>query len=121
MQMTNHASTPLSLAVSAGLLFGLVVAAVLLAFAGFVPTPSPDADPSGFWGGSLHGFLIFGALIVSFVEEGAQLVATAHQGQMYNLGFYVGASLWFICVIKLQGAVKAGFDRAEEKLLTDED
>ena len=116
--MTRQASTPLSLPASAGLLLGLLAVVVILALAGLVPSSAPAAAPPGFWGGCLHGALLFGALIASFLQDGVLLIAAEHQGWTYNLGFYVGASLWFVSVISLQGAVKAGFDRAEEKLLS---
>ena len=109
-QTSSRRSLPLSLA----LLVGALATVFIFTWAGFAPSTAQTPEPFGFWGGVQHGSLIFGALIFSCFDETFALVAAHHSGWTYNIGFYVGVSLWFVVITNLQGAVKAGFQQVEE-------
>ena len=96
-----------------------IVTVLVLAFAGLSPSTEP-AEPAGFWAGVLHGLIILGSLIVSVFHEEVLLYAAHLQGLSYNVGYYIGVSLWFVLILKGRDASRKGFDRVEQRILDGE-
>lgn len=49
----------------------------------------------GFWSGLLHGFICPFAFIVSLFKDGIAIYAINNSGNLYNLGFVLGAAIIF--------------------------
>jgi len=61
-----------------------------------VPGPSPATEwQAGFWLGLWHGFIIPIAFVVSLFNSGVGIYETHNVGNLYNLGFVLGAMIFF--------------------------
>jgi hypothetical protein len=71
---------------------GLMMIAVLVSACATQPTiPSPDAP--GFWAGMMHGFGILVSLLGSLLID-IRIYAFPNDGFAYDLGFFIGASVF---------------------------
>ena len=67
-----------------------------LSLAGCAPgNPDFQADPAGFWAGLWHGLIMVFTFLVSLFNDGVRIYETANTGSLYNLGFVIGAMIFF--------------------------
>lgn len=73
----------------------VALCAVALLAAGYATQPQPAADsPPGFLWGMCHGLLFVFSLIGSLFNDQA-IYALPNSGDWYDLGFLVGATMYF--------------------------
>ena len=70
-----------------------VALASLLSGCAHQPPPLPMIHAPGFFSGLLHGFLVFFAIVGS-VFGGVRIYAFPNSGFWYDLGFFIGASVF---------------------------
>jgi hypothetical protein len=54
-----------------------------------------DIDPAGFWIGLWHGLISLFAFIISLFNDNVTIYEINNTGWSYNLGFIVGAMLFY--------------------------
>ena len=54
-----------------------------------------DLDPAGFWIGLWHGLISLFAFIISLFNDNVTIYEINNTGWSYNLGFIVGAMLFY--------------------------
>jgi hypothetical protein len=74
---------------------GLVVLLGLLGGCAAGPNPAVADGGAGFWLGLWQGFIAPFALIVSFFNHQVSIYEVHNNGGWYNLGFVLGASIFF--------------------------
>ena len=74
----------------------VVVLALVLSACAAGPNPSVDivseaGDLAGFWSGLWHGIIAPIAFVVSLFNDGVNVYEVHNNGNLYNLGFVIGA------------------------------
>ncbi len=59
-----------------------------------VSTPAADGDVAGFWHGLWHGLIAPITFVVSLLSENVNIYEVHNNGNWYNLGFLMGASVY---------------------------
>ena len=54
-----------------------------------------DTGPAGFWMGLWHGFISLITFIVSLFNDNVTIYEVNNTGKLYNLGFILGAAIFF--------------------------
>lgn len=54
-----------------------------------------DAAPANFWMGLWHGFIALFTFIVSLFNDNVTIYEVNNVGKLYNLGFILGAMIFF--------------------------
>ena len=77
--------------------FAAVGALVLLATMTSCAAGDPKfaAEPAGFWAGLWHGLIMLFTFIISLFNENVRVYELANTGALYNLGFVLGAAIFF--------------------------
>ncbi len=52
-------------------------------------------DVAGFWSGLWHGFIVVFTFVVSLLSDNVSVYEVHNNGNWYNLGFVLGAMLFF--------------------------
>jgi hypothetical protein len=60
-----------------------------------VETQDKDDDTAGFWRGLWHGFTVLFMFIISLFKDGVGIYEWNNSGNLYNLGFVLGAMIFF--------------------------
>ena len=75
---------------------------ILIAMVGCAPGPNdldsaPDEEGhvAGFWRGLWHGFIVAFTFVVSLFSDNVTIYETNNSGNLYNLGFVLGAMIFF--------------------------
>ena len=58
-------------------------------------TPGSGGDVAGFWLGLWHGFIMLFTFIGSLFSDSVSVYEVHNSGAWYNVGFLLGASLFF--------------------------
>ena len=58
-------------------------------------TRLPEDGPAGFWKGLWHGFIMLFTFIVSLFSDKVGVYEVHNTGKLYNLGFILGAMMFF--------------------------
>ena len=59
-----------------------------------VNTPDEHGSPAGFWLGLWHGIISPVIIVLSFFHNTVQMYEVHNDGNLYNLGFFLGIFLW---------------------------
>lgn len=57
--------------------------------------PSYTEAPAGFWAGLWHGLIMVATFVISLFSDGVRVYEASNTGGLYNLGFVVGAAIFF--------------------------
>ncbi|MHC4471498.1 MAG: hypothetical protein ACYTDY_10450 [Planctomycetota bacterium] len=76
------------------LLWGLLLALLLLVGCA-AGDQRFDDGPAGFWAGLWHGFIVLVAFVVSLFYDTVSIYEANNAGNLYNLGFVLGAACFF--------------------------
>lgn len=76
------------------LLYGLLLALMLMIGCAAGDTRFDDG-PAGFWAGLWHGFIVLVAFVVSLFYDTVSIYEGNNVGNLYNLGFVLGAACFF--------------------------
>ena len=69
-----------------------------------VNTPDTHGRIAGIWLGIWHGFISPVTLVLSFFNKNVQMYEVHNDGNMYNLGFFLGVAIVFVLVGLLVGS-----------------
>jgi hypothetical protein len=58
-------------------------------------SPSEDGKVAGFWHGLWHGFIALFTFIISLFSDSVRMYEVHNNGNWYNLGFLLGAMIFF--------------------------
>jgi len=80
----------------------IIVLLMLFAISGCAPgpndvanTPDSEGDVAGFWSGLWHGFIVLFTFVISLFSDSVHPYEIHNNGNWYNLGFVLGAMLFF--------------------------
>jgi hypothetical protein len=78
----------------------ILLALALVLVAGCAPGPNdftrmPTDDPAGFWKGLWHGFIVLITFVISLFNDNVSIYEIHNKGNLYNLGFVLGAMAFF--------------------------
>jgi hypothetical protein len=59
-----------------------------------VDTPDGHGSPAGIWLGLWHGIISPVIIVISFFHKNMQTYEVHNDGNLYNLGFFLGVLLW---------------------------
>ena len=59
-----------------------------------VNTPDEHGSPAGIWLGLWHGIISPVIIVISFFHKNVQTYEVHNDGNLYNLGFFLGIFLW---------------------------
>ena len=62
-----------------------------------VPAGGEGVASAGFWKGLWHGFTVLFTFIISLFNDGIGVYEVANRGHLYDLGFVLGAMMFFGC------------------------
>jgi len=88
---------------------GLALALVVLVAGCAAGDDRFTESAAGFWAGLWHGFVILVTFVISLFDESVRIYETNNAGNIYNLGFLLGAAIFF------SGGVKIRAKRRREK------
>lgn len=74
---------------------GLIPLVILMSCA--PGNPMYSADPAGFWAGLWHGLIMIFTFIIGLFNDGVHVYEVANTGAFYDLGFVLGAAIFFGC------------------------
>ena len=77
----------------------------------YVPGPNPSVNTpdakgriAGFWMGIWHGFISPVTLVLSILNKNVEMYDVYNDGNLYNLGFFLGLALVFLILGILFGS-----------------
>ena len=59
-----------------------------------VNTPDEHGSPAGIWLGLWHGIISPVIIVLSFFHKNVQMYEVHNDGNLYNLGFFLGVFMW---------------------------
>jgi cell division protein FtsX len=59
-----------------------------------VNTSDEHGSPAGFWLGLWHGIISPVIIVLSFFHKNVQMYEVHNDGNLYNLGFFLGVFMW---------------------------
>jgi len=59
-----------------------------------IDTPDGHGSPAGIWLGLWHGIISPVIIVISFFHKNVQTYEVHNDGNLYNLGFFLGVLLW---------------------------
>ena len=68
-----------------------------------VNTPDEHGSPAGIWLGLWHGIISPVIIVLSFFHKNVQMYEVHNDGNLYNLGFFLGVFLWAAVISLLIG------------------
>lgn len=63
-------------------------------------------SPAGFWAGLWHGLILLVTFVISLFSDGVQVYEASNSGALYDLGFLLGAAIFFGSCGKGHGKTK---------------
>jgi len=79
----------------------------------YAPGPNPTVNTAdaqgriaGIWLGIWHGFISPVTLVLSFFNQNVQMYEVHNDGNLYNLGFFLGVAIVFVILSVLVGSIR---------------
>jgi hypothetical protein len=79
----------------------------------YTPGPNPTVNTAdahgrtaGIWLGIWHGFISPVTLVLSFFNKNVQMYEVHNDGNLYNLGFFLGLAIVFVILGVLFGSIR---------------
>jgi len=79
----------------------------------YAPGPNPTVNTAdaqgriaGIWLGIWHGFISPVTLVLSFFNQNVQMYEVHNDGNLYNLGFFLGVAIVFVILGILVGSIR---------------